>query len=869
VYPSSSLLQELKPLTTLLPPQEITPLTIGWMRARVVTPKSSAVWTAEQQQVLGSVLVLPPRIHDDDVLKVWPARTESDLAIRRSRFRDVARFYFNSKRWSELVIRANHLLGFDYITVCNVLWAAELLSTDKFDWWNFYVELGAFEAGSDHFAAVAKQVNSWCKKYPVAETIERMNVVECAGLTGYRNLPFPGFDAVAETQALAHGGEDHGLERRDLAPSFLSAVDRLLAVYPKEVSVPQFQDFVLSGDWATAGASSVGRVEWSWDDDAGSFKARKNLVPEVVDLNKYYPTVEESRSQVNYAIIKSELSKVRVAVASDLPIFLKMEWLTRWMNHAYKDWPGSTIEEDVVEQTRRQRQMWEKIRSSWNLPFDFEGFDHQPTTLELVAMFTKICRTTRSAVPLHELDEYDRIVDDVLTSFTQSTLSTPAQMPPVRIFKVLGGLMSGLRWTTLAGNAWNLVMSTMVRDILSEWGLTSEQFSVWLRGDDSAISSSSYAHVLLFRVLYEAIGARGADGKFGVLHQQSEFLRLWYSPTGLKGYMSRSVPSIVQRKPWNPEPLDDATSMSAIRDALYTIRRRGGPVDKLDKAWASVKQTWSQEHHLSQVWLQIPLPRGLGVEPWDGETMLSGRLHKLRLPQNLKVVNSTGFTKRRITKYYSSWMPVSESEAELLAHIELVQKVAADDVPAISSAARSRHKREQKQAAGVLNRRLRTRLVLDLEISTATLQEFYLAAALPAHESSVTPEPDGSTYGRHRATFARWKDVRKVLSIRGLSVFKWAATNWPSLTGDIIDLERRGLTRSEAVGWLFGEPLTKAIGLVHPALYSVLNASVVRVMSLYRSKSRIGVFSSITSYVSQAIEKGLALSALQTQLYAY
>jgi hypothetical protein len=784
-----------------------------------------------------------------------------DLALRRTHFRDVFTFHQMSGGLQKYHHHLLHLQHFDYIAVCNLSWAMRLLSTVEFDWFDLWRELGAF-VSSEAYLTTAKKVNDLVKKHSLL-AFPRASLVECGTLLGYRNPPFPGFDVFEEARALADGGDPHGLDRSDLSVQYQHALGSL-GMTPHTIPFVSFHDYVVSGSWATSGSSSVGVVEWDLGAEHGHFKARKNLVPDSVDLEKLYRDVVSDCVQVNKTIIKAELGKIRLAVSSDLGTYLKMDWLSRYMTHAYKQWPGSTMEETILEQTGRQCDMWQQcVQGKWCLPFDFAGFDHQPTTLELNAMFRKLLAETRDWVHVSGQAEFDKIGDQVLASMHRSKLLVRDGLKS-RVLPVTGGLMSGLRWTSLAGNGWNTTMTTMVSTMLAAMYLPMSEQRTHLRGDDSALAFGSWAAALVFRLGYTAVHAVGADGKFSIHHGATEFLRTWYDKDGLSGYAARSIPALVQRKPWNAAPWYEESVMESLHQAIRTLRRRIGG-DSVEGAWRAIKTCWSRRKRLSQDWLMIPRPRGLGIEPWDGRVW-SDTWYSTR-GKHQPTLSTNGFTAASIvTDPFALQYPVSAADADVMAQNRLYAKASSDDIPALNSLLRD----AVVMTAGRTYRRppLRVTSMFSASVDGYCDRLRTIEASREAHEHALAES--GSGFARFRRLHDEFEFASEVGAVTRAPILPNFESLHPEFQVAREELEARGLRRSEAIDWLFG---TSSFGVnthIHPNLSSIVHTHVTRFMARWLNVRSIGKnFRSVSSCVSSAFERALFLSPLSSFLYRW
>jgi hypothetical protein len=870
LYPDALLMRRIRSLTTLLPSQEIGPLTVAELKRHVPIPESRLTWPEEKWAAFVAYRKRTWRTWSDEELEaIWPARTKMDLSIRRTRLRDTYTAYKLCGLESQFWERCIRIGPFDVISVTNFLNADLLLSTDDWSWFGFWDDLGAFSAGVAHWGAVASYVSNLAKKR-VCQGFDRMRVSENGVLTGFRNPPFPGFNEVVETQKLAEAGETvHGLVECDSLREFRSLCDRVLMVPGPYVKWVSFFDFVKSGDWETAGSSSEGVVDWEMGEESGHFKARKNLVPDVVNLDELARACLETNAQINKAVKKSELGKVRMAVASDLYTYLKMSWITRLLGGRYATWHGCVLDETIREQGARLCQMWKRIKKSWNLPFDYAGFDHQPTTQELKIMSETLVRMAKQTVMPEHMAEFEDIAANVVSGFDHSTLSVRTETGNERVFKVTGGLMSGLRWTSIMGNAWNSVMTSWVLQVLEKLGVPSGDIDRWILGDDSAVSGPSYVKILLVRQLYEAIGAKGSDGKFGIHQGESEFLRVWYNASGCRGYAVRSIPALTQRKPWSSAPWDEESSMSAVWSAVSTIRRRLGGSERLDRWWAAVKRCWSQRKHVSTNWLQIPKSMGgLGVEPWDSKTFPLKpwpRVNKL----SVRVLNQTGWRAEKLEEQYQPILPINHVQAQLLADKVVAEKIASDDVPAVNSVF---HKMSKSPKSSRVERR-------PVPWNVPAVQALRTACRLVGGFSTKSKPFDlvdrtcnTGTYGRFRGLRDVWNKVSDLYRVeKKTGVLRWFESRYPEFWTWIKHLEGRGLARWEALDWAFGSFGINILRELHPSLTGLIHKAAVHVGNgfVLRTKLRPRQLSQLVTQASSLLESWLAQSNYASTLYRW
>jgi len=795
---------------------------------------------------------------DEDVLAVWPVRAKADLSIRRTRMRDTYTFYGLLGLPALFWTRAERLVGWDIITVINILNAAELLSTDNWDWFSQFDECGAFDAGIGHFTAVCKVITNTVKSQPTTG-FPRFQVVECAGLTGYRNPPYPGFDIVRETRSLASGGT------RRTWPNwravFQDSVSTTLRTPPAHAAKPRtLREFIVAGEWATAGASSIGKVEWEYGDEGGKFKARKNLVPDVVDLEELADLAERWTSQVNKSIVKAELGKLRIAVSSDLLTYLTMSWLMDLAGHHYLRWPGCTLEEDLTQQTLRLVTTRKALRRSYALPFDYEAFDHQPNSDETLEIWRTVPAAAKENTPTTLHGEIDRVNAHVERGFEEATLSCVDEDGHEHIFPVTGGVESGLRSTSMEGQGYNTQMSGINTQICQSLGLPGPRLQ-HLRGDDSSSLFGLWAEAVVYKLVYDATQAKSSEGKFGILWGETEFLRIYTDAEGCHGYASRAVPGLQQRKPWSSSPWTDEATMSSVYDTCRTLKRRLERPDRVDVFWRAAESLWARRKGVDARWLAAPVRRGgLGVVPWT-DWLPAGQWPRTDT-RGIRVVNQTPWRAGQIAESYAALAPISLSEASALAGLSVGQKVAADDVPSVSSALR-KHATTPEAVTWF-------RGMPDLPVPyVLALRRTWAELSLL---TDVAYSPPPGTWGAYSRLLPTWQKLTDLAGVRdGYHALPELRAYSPEFSAELTRMERRGVRRSDAIDWLMAQLPINVTSTLHPSLNGLLTLATATCCAQFLEKAqRPGVdFLLVFLTTSRYLEAALCQSDLARRTYGW
>lgn len=792
-----------------------------------------------------------------DFLAAHPPRTKTDLSIRNCRISDVLATYDKTASLSLAKVRLHQLRGFDYITTCNILWASLLCPPDV-DWWGLWSLAGAFDGDGNHFRQVTKYGSDYLKKRPTMLTPdERVLFYENHSLGGALLPPVEGFDPVQQTLTLAASGQNnHGLDPKhnnDL-PTFSRLVNRLETPPVDEVNPRSLAEFISDyPTWERAGASSLGRVKWSMPSTGkhGKFKARKNLLIDVWQLDDIIEAVRKyGPKQANEALIKSELAKIRIAVASPLEVYLQQSWVMELAGRFYLRWPGNTMEEKPLDELRRNIKTWEALNGEmcWSLPFDYKNFDHQPTLEEVKMMESLYHRVARQACNTPELvTELDHVSRALLDGYSNATLATPPSEGDQKVVPVQGGVMSGLRATTLFNNAFNLVMGSWAQEVADACTAPHGRLPPIreCRGDDTKILDRSYLNVLGMRIGYEAIGAEGNDAKFGIYHRRTEFLRIETSDRA-RAYVMRTIPNLMQRKPWNPAPWRLEGRLAAVAENFGTCIRRGLDESKWRPVMETIALRWCRASRISTQLARIPMNAGgLGVLPWDGRWMPAGSTACPPLSKliDLQIEDQTE-TRCLAWKVRADelMMPLGPGEGEELAREDLLAKIASDDIPDVLPAVREASRR------GLRNIRLReSRVPKDFEkdLQSSAIDIYLILSQIAPNaeaflhaETMVTQAAVYGRYGLWSADTREIQDRLRIASVKGLRL-REAIGPKAAFLNDLVWVEKKlKLKRKLAIDWLLGTTTSGGVARCNPQLSKLVTLAACA--GLAGSRSIVG-----------------------------
>lgn len=797
---------------------------------------------------------------DKEFQSIWPPRTKQDLSIRRSRAGDMFRLVKRNKD-SQQIITDLALLGegLDYVTVLNLSIARCLFGKE---WWTNMHRLGALDSGLDGFVEVTKWLSNTVKTRGL-KTNDWTRYVECQSLTGYRNLPFPGFDVAKDATDLANGGLEHDFPD---AFNFEDCMREALPMADYSTTWMSLEEYIRHGDWLTSGSSSVGTL-WYVDADGKvkHVKARKNFVLDVFSVDELVRrVVAYDGRQINKVLIKSELGKVRLAVASDLETYLVMSWITRYIGDVDNQWYGNTMNETMAQQNDRMAEMITMTNEGYYcVPFDYKGFERQPKLRELKSLSDHYGGAAVRNVANHiggtEAGILRHYVSKVTSSFDTAILINDYASDGKRLkepmrMKVTGGLMSGIRWTSKVGNGWNATMTRGAKKAMQQSGVD-VNVKYWIKGDDSALFFKRLEEAQLFVWTYNRLGVVGSEGKYGLHKGATEFLRIWFD-THAHGYPCRALPGLTQRKPWSSEPWSPENVIRAIYEATNTLERRGVDCREL---WQVYAGRWCNLHHVPKAILQIPKSRGgLGVTPWDGETIVSPPV-AVYPKARIEIKHQTRWRQDKLAvEAIALGIKMTDDDLAKLSHEQLEGVLGSDDLPQVASLLRKKWKEEtQLTKFRVTKAAPFTWGASSFRIPRITARPGGLSYAQTLIRSQIT-----GNFGRYSRDVAQAVRAKPFLRYSGQTLRSYIRTKLPRLDAALIGT--KGAHLGEALDW-FGGKVEMASGPLHPALKQLLVEGCLA--SLTRSYLRGSHTLRSVSKVRPLVEATLRATECNTRLW--
>lgn len=315
-------------------------------------------------------------------------------------------------------------------------------------------------------------------------------------------------------------------------------------------------------------------------------KSRTGLAISSEEVERILRTKDPAElAQFNVAIPKAEPGKVRAVVNSALEMFLRMDYISQFLETALKGHPETTLYYDETQMYDMWTNMGLQARdpSTTKIPLDQSHFDWQQN----MRMIERFCVVVTKYIS-HNM--YSGQVKDDLLLVMDSISQGMYQLPGVveidgESLLVGKGVLSGWRWTALIDTVFNLGEIHCARVLISDigHGTPSEVIELIGQGDDDKVLTTSAGLAAALTVAYLIMDFEINPGKFFVDNKRDEYLRQVSTPTEVAGYLIRGINTILWRNPGSSDPPAGLLRASDQMKSWAKLISRGGDVEEIER----------------------------------------------------------------------------------------------------------------------------------------------------------------------------------------------------------------------------------------------------------------------------------------------
>lgn len=297
--------------------------------------------------------------------------------------------------------------------------------------------------------------------------------------------------------------------------------------------------------WCTSGSGfepEVGKLKVFDKDREETEEVKKNKwsVRWNMTSGKVKRLLLKRRKQICKAVAKSEPGKVRAVVSSDLSLYLKMSYISTYLDEIMKGRQDSTLFMSEADRLN----LWQKmgLDGTWRMPIDQSEFDKNVSKRQVMIALRCIKKLlTHFGADSTMLS----IMDEVIYAIDGGIIFVGGES-----IEYMNGILSGWRWTALLDTLINLTEL----DMAVQWVQENSSIKVNLvdynaQGDDDWIKLKTRREAVAIWLAYESFGLFVNPGKFFLAKDRDEYLRRVMEDNVVTGYPARSVTSICFRSP--------------------------------------------------------------------------------------------------------------------------------------------------------------------------------------------------------------------------------------------------------------------------------------------------------------------------------
>nr|UYL95651.1 MAG: RNA-dependent RNA polymerase [Jiamusi Totiv tick virus 1] len=374
------------------------------------------------------------------------------------------------------------------------------------------------------------------------------------------------------------------------------------------------QQYTASLAWARGGASSEGALQVETDGEAVNVKRTKAAAALALSPEAVARRILTYSPQVSRAVQKLEAGKVRAVVNSDLDLYLKMDYLSQWIERGFRGSKISTLFfgsggvsafwERVAKETREP--------SLVKVPLDQSKFDHMAT-------FSMLRRVFDAMRTLLVTDEQRLVMDHI----TRAVLGGGVVLVGDKSYPIRKGVVSGWRWTALIDTWINHAEMYAVTKYIRRM-VPSATFDWVVQGDDVRQVSFREEDIVIQIEALRKAGFIVNPSKYFLSRKRDEFLRRVGQDGVVAGYPARAMLSILWRSPVREEPPPGEIRAREAATRWITLANRGADWGRcIQRAVVDGARGSSVGGSVIRAWFQTPeWLGGVGVGPYAADPVV-------------------------------------------------------------------------------------------------------------------------------------------------------------------------------------------------------------------------------------------------------
>jgi hypothetical protein len=417
--------------------------------------------------------------------------------------------------------------------------------------------------------------------------------------------------------------------------------------------------------WGVGGSSSRKDRRAEYTSNGRTYKVKKTkwstaLMMTPAEVRQILTTVDaaELRGRAK-AIQKRETGKVRAVVTSEDETYIRMSYISSWMEGTFRGDTRSTLFMTSDQLVDMWRDLSRTIGSDIRVPLDQSHFDHQQTK-RMFEVFFDVLDEYISTWCVNPAAKEDLL--HVSGNLRQSMIYIPSVLQGFeQVFLIEKGILSGWRWTAFLDTAFNWAEMYCAKRQLDILGYESTTLSLVAQGDDDQVSTRNYATAASLTVAYRIMNFEINPGKFFIDRYRDEYLRQVVTEDEVSGYPARGINAVLWRGPETRDPPAGETRIRESFKAWMTLHNRGCDFDTCYKNFlvdASQGNGFSKAEIDNLVHTPSTLG-GLGLMPYYGNS----RLTEVSSTRVFDIVSELPGL-QSLVKRIPDWAPVDQEDID-------------------------------------------------------------------------------------------------------------------------------------------------------------------------------------------------------------
>lgn len=325
--------------------------------------------------------------------------------------------------------------------------------------------------------------------------------------------------------------------------------------------------------------------------------------------------------------------KVRLIVASDFTLNLKMTFCDEWLKEWFSGNSLSTLWQDKEQAFQMWKDFCDYSEIKHNVPIDQSAFDHH-VSIEMVQIINEV---TRELIRDRCTDpkEYLQVMDTILSGMDNTeVLYNDPITGQLKKTKYRNGVLSGWKWTSYYDTVANVAERYVSEEILREHNINYKIKQFNAQGDDQLVSTDSISSSIAYWAALASCGFEVNLDKNFFSPKHNEYLRKYSEKNLVNGYPCR----LINKMCW-VYPGDAAPKLEELEKIKTTVANwiKLGERCFLDEKQISKyykEDLYNQSLSRSLIDAYLNSDRlyggsGLGTQEYKMETLPGEYLHKM------------------------------------------------------------------------------------------------------------------------------------------------------------------------------------------------------------------------------------------------